>query len=187
MLSALDAWTTVARRSLRTNTRLRAIPPSHARRRRFATAAVPVTANDLELAAVFDQPSSSTRVSSFSTGLFGEGALASPQSLHALTDDTVRRARAITQRIKDAPNSREEMFKVVKNLDRLSDTLCAVIDLTELIRNAHPDAKWVEAADDVYDKLCEYMNILNVDVGLYGVRAAMLHESQQYTELLIAS
>nr|ALK27862.1 mitochondrial intermediate peptidase 1 [Limonomyces culmigenus] len=177
MLSALDALTTVARRSLRHPARLCSATTFHGRRRRISTAnTVPVTGDDLELAAVFDQPSTSTRTSSFPSGLFGEAALATPQSLHALTDDTVRRARAITQRIKDAPKSREEMFKVVKNLDRLSDTLCAVIDLTELVRNAHPNATWVQAADDVYDKLCEYMNVLNVDVGLYEVLCQVLSD-----------
>ena len=62
------------------------------------------------------------------------------------------------------------MFKVVKNLDRLSDLLCGVIDLAETVRNSHPDRAWVEAANTAYETLCEFMNVLNTHVGLYEVR-----------------
>jgi len=58
---------------------------------------------------------------------------------------------------------------MVKNLDRLSDLLCGVIDLAELVRNVHPDSAWVEGANAAYEQLCEYMNELNVHIGLYEV------------------
>ena len=64
----------------------------------------------------------------------------------------------------------DELLKVVKNLDRLSDMLCGVIDLAELVRNAHPDRLWMEAANHAYETLCEFMNVLNTHVGLYEVR-----------------
>ena len=62
------------------------------------------------------------------------------------------------------------MFKVVKNLDRLSDLLCSVVDLAEFVRNAHPDPKWVASANNLYESLSEFMNVLNTHVGLYNVR-----------------
>ena len=62
---------------------------------------------------------------------------------------------------------------MVKNLDRLSDMLCGVIDLAELIRNAHPDSAWVQSAEHVYEKMCEFMNILNTHVELYEVRGML--------------
>ena len=62
------------------------------------------------------------------------------------------------------------MFKVVKNLDRLSDLLCSVVDLAEFVRNAHPDQKWVASANNLYESLSEFMNVLNTHVGLYNVR-----------------
>jgi intermediate peptidase len=48
--------------------------------------------------------------------------------------------------------------------------LCSVIDLAELVRNAHPDVEWVQSANEAYEQLCEYMNVLNTNVGLYEVR-----------------
>jgi intermediate peptidase len=77
----------------------------------------------------------------------------------------------LTERIVRARQSRDELLKVVKNLDRLSDMLCSVIDLAELVRNAHPDPEWVTSANEAYVRLCEYMNVLNTHVGLYEVRA----------------
>ena len=96
------------------------------------------------------------------------------------------RAQLVTQRILQAPQSRHELLRVVKNLDRLSDILCGVIDLTELVRNAHPDPIWVEAANDAYETLCESMNFLNTHVGLYEVgtllsKAAFLDRSPLHT------
>ena len=73
-----------------------------------------------------------------------------------------------------ARESRDELRLVLKNLDKLSDLLCGVIDLAELIRNSHPDPEWVTSANDAYDTLCEFMNILNTHVGLYQVRTPLV-------------
>jgi intermediate peptidase len=56
-----------------------------------------------------------------------------------------------------------------KLLDRLSDVLCLVMDMAELVRNVHPDHKWVQEADTVYEVLGRYMNGLNTHQGLYEV------------------
>jgi intermediate peptidase len=62
---------------------------------------------------------------------------------------------------------------VVKNLDRLSDLLCGVIDLCELVRNVHPDEAWVSESDSTYERLCSFMNELNTDTGLYKVSLSL--------------
>lgn len=68
------------------------------------------------------------------------------------------------------------MLKVVKNFDRLSDLLCSVIDLAELVRNAHPDDAWREAANEAYEGLCGFMNVLNTHTGLYDVVKKVLKD-----------
>ncbi|THH13586.1 hypothetical protein EW146_g6650 [Bondarzewia mesenterica] len=126
------------------------------------------SSDDSDLVSFYDQPA--TRHSSSShTGLFGSYALHSPDSFHDLTLATLVRAHLLTERIIRARNDRDELLKVVKNMDRLSDMLCSVIDLAELIRNAHPDQEWVESANQAYEQLCEFMNVLNTHVGLYEV------------------
>lgn len=135
-----------------------------------ATVPLPASRDDSDIIVLFDQPNvSQWAASSSSTGLFGHPILTSPSAFHALADSTLRRAQVLTHRVLRARESRQELFKVVKNLDRLSDLLCGVIDLAELVRNAHPDRAWVRSADDVYEQLCEFMNVLNTHVGLYEV------------------
>jgi intermediate peptidase len=131
---------------------------------------IPASVDDKALITLFDNPSAGFRKSPFSvTGLFGHPNLIHSGALISLAEATVIRAQLLTDRILRARESRDELLKVVKNLDRLSDLLCAVIDLSELVRNAHPDRIWVDAANKAYETLCEFMNVLNTHVGLYEV------------------
>ena len=133
----------------------------------------PASVDDTDLIAFFDQPQTLQKTTS-PTGIFGHSTLTTPAAFIALADSTLRRAELLTERILRARESRDELFKVVKNLDRLSDMLCGVIDLAELLRNAHPDPVWVRSAEEVYEKLCEFMNVLNTNVGLYEVRKSCI-------------
>ncbi|KAH0591017.1 Mitochondrial intermediate peptidase [Termitomyces sp. 'cryptogamus'] len=136
---------------------------------------IPASPDDVALVSLFDHPSRTFKSSPLSTtGLFGHPSLVYPDALISLADATLVRAQLLTDRILRARESRDELLKVVKNLDRLSDMLCGVTDLSELIRNAHPDPMWVRAADHAYDTLCEFMNVLNTHVGLYEVLKAVM-------------
>ncbi|KAL0579465.1 Mitochondrial intermediate peptidase [Marasmius crinis-equi] len=131
---------------------------------------IPASPEDKTLVALFDQPTGALSLTNFNhTGLFGHPSLTHPRALISLANATLFRAQALTDRILRAAQSRDELFKVVKNLDRLSDLLCGVIDLSELVRNSHPDRQWVDAANHAYEMLCEFMNVLNTHVGLYEV------------------
>ena len=146
--------------------RIQRFRPS-SKRRSFATA---IKTNSDDLLSFFDHPYHRTSWSRSPTGLFGQPSLVSPSSFHNLALATLIRAQSLTERIVRARQSRDELLKAVKNLDRLSDMLCSVIDLAELVRNAHPDPEWVGSANEAYEQLCEYMNVLNTNVGLYEVR-----------------
>ncbi|KAF9041718.1 putative mitochondrial intermediate peptidase [Hymenopellis radicata] len=148
--------------------------------RKFSTETqptIPASADDRTLITLFDQPSGSSSGGLLSrTGLFGHSTLTHPRALISLANATYVRAQLLTNRILRAHESRDELFKVVKNLDRLSDMLCGVIDLTELVRNSHPDRAWVDAANTAYETLCEFMNVLNTHVGLYEVLKSVLSD-----------
>ena len=141
------------------------------KRRTLATA---LNTSSDDLLSFFDRPHYRTSWSKSPTGLFGQPSLVSPSSFHNLALATLIRAQLLTDRILRARQSPDELLRVVKNLDRLSDMLCSVIDLAELIRNAHPDPEWVNSANGAYEQLCEYMNVLNTHVGLYEVRLVHL-------------
>ncbi|KAF8347102.1 mitochondrial intermediate peptidase, partial [Amanita rubescens] len=138
---------------------------------------IPASVDDRGLVNLFDHPKSSLSFSPLSTtGLFGHPTLTQPHALISLAEATVVRAQLLTDRILRASQSHEELKKVVKNLDRLSDMLCGIIDLAELVRHAHPDKTWVDAANHAYETLCEFMNVLNTHVGLYEVLTIVLSD-----------
>ncbi|KAI0031399.1 mitochondrial intermediate peptidase [Vararia minispora EC-137] len=165
--------------AVKTSTRnIKRYRPRALRIRSLATARHPPCPIEAELVALFDHPQNPSASPLAPTGLFNQPALASPTSFHSLTHATLLRAHLLTERIVRARGNRDELFKVVKNLDRLSDLLCSVIDLAELLRNAHPEPKWVEGANDAYERLCEYMNVLNTSTGLYDVLKDVLSDSE---------
>jgi intermediate peptidase len=94
--------------------------------------------------------------------------MTSPELFSRVAYATKIRADYIVKRIVNAKDDREAR-KVVKNIDRLSDLLCKMIDMMELVRHVHPSKAWVDGANDTYDVLCEYMNGLNTDVDLAAV------------------
>lgn len=111
-----------------------------------------------------------SETSTTSVGLFNNPNFATAAGFEQAASDTIERAQLIVERIWRAPENGEgEMRKVVKNLDRLSDTLCCVIDMAEFIRNAHPDRTILDAANNAYSTLCSYMNTLNTDTRLHKV------------------
>jgi intermediate peptidase len=110
------------------------------------------------------------RKKSGSVGLFENPHFADIHGINYAAQQAIQRAQIIVERICNAPqNGPEEMKKIVKNLDRLSDTLCTVIDMAEFVRNAHPDGAVMEAANKAYVDLCSYMNTLNTDTRLHQV------------------
>ncbi|WVQ85570.1 mitochondrial intermediate peptidase 1 [Cryptococcus sp. DSM 104549] len=133
----------------------------------------PSKSDTAALKAHFDLPYpislSQPTLGSGGSGLFLFPPLTSPSALRPLTVRTLAAAQAIVGRICAAPHdpTGKELRLVVKNLDRLSDVLCGVIDMCELVRNVHPNEEWVEECNEAYEKLCSFMNELNTNRGLY--------------------
>ena len=144
------------------------------RRRLASTVAIPATSEDTSLVPFFDQPRAHLSHSVRPTGLFGHAELQFPDQILHLAEGTLRRASLLTDRILRASQSRNDLLMAVKNLDKLSDLLCGVIDLAEVVRNSHPDPLWVDRANDAYEMLYEFLNVLNTHVGLYEVRHAFM-------------
>jgi intermediate peptidase len=63
-------------------------------------------------------------------------------------------------------SSTEDYRHIARRLDRLSDLLCRVIDLSDFVRSTHPDRAMQAAATRAYDTMFEYMNVLNTTQGL---------------------
>ncbi|KAJ2461442.1 Mitochondrial intermediate peptidase [Coemansia sp. RSA 2424] len=126
---------------------------------------------DVSLRDIFDLPTQTTLGSRWfhqgqPTGLLMEARFVSPKLLCKSGQEAVAEAEALVQKVLTA-EAPEERRKVIKCLDQLSDSLCRVMDVAELVRQVHPDSSWQNAADEVYASMFSYMNQLNTHVGLY--------------------
>lgn len=101
-----------------------------------------------------------------SVGLFQNPYLERPAGLIKFSNESLAKAKLLTKRIIE-DGSNEGLHNCIRNLDRLSDILCRVIDLCEFIRVVHPDKSFVKAAQQCHEEMFEFMNVLNTSEGLY--------------------
>ena len=101
----------------------------------------------------------------YRTGLFQNHYLKNAWGFHQFASTTLARCQQIVAKVL-AASSLSDYQKVPRDLDRLSDSLCRVLDLSDFVRSAHPEARFRDAADGAYQMLFEYMNVLNTNPGL---------------------
>ncbi|OXV11484.1 hypothetical protein Egran_00760 [Elaphomyces granulatus] len=99
-------------------------------------------------------------------GLVQNRYLTSPQGFRDWAHVSRQKCQRIVSRVL-AASTVEEYRSIARDLDRLSDLLCRVIDLADFTRTIHPDPSIQEAAAQAYTLLFEYMNVLNTTTGLY--------------------
>lgn len=94
-----------------------------------------------------------------------------------------------------AASTVEQYRRIPRDLDRLSDLLCRVIDLSDFIRSIHPSSDVASAATASYSLMFQYMNELNTTTGLNEqlrtawnmpeVRSHWTEEEQMVAQLLM--
>ncbi|OJJ45372.1 hypothetical protein ASPZODRAFT_134018 [Penicilliopsis zonata CBS 506.65] len=100
------------------------------------------------------------------TGLVQNQYLTSPDGFREFATTTLQKCQGIVARVL-AARTVEEYRGMARDLDRLSDLLCRVIDLSDFMRSMHPDPQIQEAATQAYALMFEYMNVLNTTTGLH--------------------
>ena len=98
-------------------------------------------------------------------GLFRNRHLTTPAGFQTFAEVTLAKCKRIVARAL-AYESVGDLRRIVQDLDRLSDLLCRVIDLSDFVRSVHPDRKVCAAASQAYGMMFEYMNVLNTTTGL---------------------
>ncbi|KAJ3555743.1 hypothetical protein NPX13_g10293 [Xylaria arbuscula] len=129
--------------------------------------------DDTVLRQIFDSPPVSRGLlqpflqsaSRNNVGLFRNKYLTSPQGFLTFAENTLKRASRLVVKITCASTA-AEFRNLVKDLDRLSDLLCRVLDVTDFVRITHPDTKIQEAASVAWSKAYMYMNQLNTSTVL---------------------
>ncbi|KAK3075609.1 Mitochondrial intermediate peptidase [Teratosphaeriaceae sp. CCFEE 6253] len=136
--------------------------------------AVPSIAHDdRTLRQIFDSPkiwkdfSSKTKYhfGGRSAGLFQNRYLTRPEGFQDFAAVTLTKCKRIVANVLSY-QSNDELKRTARDLDRLSDLLCRVIDLSDFVRSVHPDRKVQAAATQAYATMFEYMNVLNTTTGL---------------------
>lgn len=100
-----------------------------------------------------------------STGLFQNRYLTDSHGFEEFANTTLEKAKGIVDKVISA-TSDDDYREITRDLDRLSDLLCRVIDLSDFVRATHPDARIQAAATKAYAMMFEYMNVLNTTTGL---------------------
>lgn len=126
--------------------------------------------DDLTLRQIFDSPSAWLAFSgSFKgkprVGLFRNAYLTNPQGFLVFAHVSLARAQNIVDKVL-AATSLSDYQNIVRDMDRLSDLLCRVIDLSDFVRVTHPDRNMQAAAAEAWGVVYQYMNQLNTTTGL---------------------
>jgi len=129
--------------------------------------------DDKTLRKIFDSPkfwkefsqSAKSKHDGQPTGLFQNKFLHHPQGFALFAKANLRKAQTLVDKILHA-KSATEYHNIVRDLDRLSDLLCRVIDLADFVRATHPSDAMQQAAGYAYSVMFEYMNVLNTTAGL---------------------
>jgi len=98
-------------------------------------------------------------------GLLQNRYLTSPEGFEEFSSQALAKCKGIVSRAL-AAQTIQEYSTLTRDLDRLSDQLCRVIDLVDFIRNVHPNPKIQQAASQAHMIMYEYMNVLNTTPGL---------------------
>jgi mitochondrial intermediate peptidase len=122
--------------------------------------------------------------SSKRTGIVQNQYLSNPEGFRQFAQTSLQKCQRIVAKVLGA-STLEDYKSMAKDLDRLSDLLCRVIDLSDFVRGNHPDPRIQEAATQAYALMFEYMNILNTTTGLHDQlkkAAATPEVSSSWTE-----
>lgn len=120
----------------------------------------------------FSSSSRAATTGSDATGIFDNPYLTSPQGLQEFTKVSLLQAQALARKIIGQGlehATAQSLRDNIRNLDRLSDILCQVIDLVGFVRMSHPDPKFVQAAQESHEVMFDFMNFLNTSVELYDM------------------
>lgn len=129
--------------------------------------AASINHDDATLREIFDSPTawnafkaSSQAADGKKVGLFRNAYLTNPQGFLQFTHASLSKAQRIVEKVARA-STLDEYRAIVRDLDRLSDLLCRVIDLCDFVRTTPPDQYTQQAANEAWATTYQYMNQLN--------------------------
>ncbi|KAH8727076.1 mitochondrial intermediate peptidase [Phaeosphaeriaceae sp. PMI808] len=101
------------------------------------------------------------------SGIIGNKYLTHPEGFVDFVTVTIQRCNVVVDKVSQAETI-DDFKYMVKDLDKLSDLLCRVIDLADFVRGTHPNRKFQIMAVKAYHTVFQYMNQLNTTPVLYN-------------------
>ncbi|KEF60290.1 uncharacterized protein A1O9_05141 [Exophiala aquamarina CBS 119918] len=123
------------------------------------------SSNNTLLRELFNNKAVTSPLARNTSGLIGNYHLTSPKGFQKFAEVSVAQCKRLVERTL-AASTLDEYKAIPRDLDRLSDLLCRVIDLSDFIRTIHPNEDVVAAATASYSLMLQYMNELNTTTGL---------------------
>ena len=99
-------------------------------------------------------------------GLFGLPGLTRPSDFPVLADRAIARCNAIRAKLAAQPDE-DVGLPTLALLDAISNEICSVIDVAELVRNSHGDEGFRNQAEEVFAAMSSYIFQINKDKTLY--------------------
>lgn len=100
-----------------------------------------------------------------SKGLFQNRYLTHASGFQDFAQATLQKCRRIVAKVV-AASSLEDYRSIPRDMDRLSDSLCRILDTAEFVRATHPSASFQKDANKAFRVLFKYMTVLNTTTGL---------------------
>ncbi|KAI6232043.1 Peptidase family M3 containing protein [Aphelenchoides besseyi] len=117
-------------------------------------------------------------------GIFGTPILKTPNDFDQAVNDVVSDCRSLISEIVMPFDQRRIKKKTVALVDDVSNRICTVADLSDCVRNMHPDSSYVIAADKAMVRFTELVESLNTMPELYNsVKDSLNTEAHVLDEL----
>ncbi|KAI6209752.1 COP9 signalosome complex subunit 6 [Aphelenchoides besseyi] len=117
-------------------------------------------------------------------GIFGSSILKTPNDFDQAVNDVVSDCRSLISEIVMPFEQRRIKKKTVALVDDVSNRICTVADLSDCVRNMHPDPSYVIAADKAMVRFTELVESLNTMPELYNsVKDSLNTEAHVLDEL----
>jgi len=107
-------------------------------------------------------------------GLFSIPNLRQPNDFLTLANEAISKSNSLRESLRPTASNNNiyvsnttQAKETLATLDEISNTICSVIDASELCRSVHVDEHWRNAAGQAFQLLSEYIAELNADVNLF--------------------
>ena len=99
-------------------------------------------------------------------GIFSTADLKRPGDFGALVAGAIARCDAVRSKLSNLPSASVDLSTLML-LDSISNEICSVIDVAELVRNVHGDAAFRAEAERAFSTMASYIGQVNKDSSLY--------------------